>query len=73
VTVDPHTLNSGPGEALCAPESASTPAAGISGGSGAPRGAQTGVHGFQCEREAPDALAIAIARQINTDTSKEQA
>jgi len=57
VTAGPHTPNSGPRKALYASLAASTPAAGISGGSDAPRDAHAGAHGFGSERKPPDAAA----------------
>lgn len=52
MTADPRTLNSAPGKPLSASRRAATPAAGISAGSDALRGAQAGAHGFERARHA---------------------
>lgn len=52
MTADPHTPNSAPRKPLSASRRAATPAAGISGGSDALRGAQAGAHGFERAQQA---------------------
>lgn len=52
MTGDSHPTKPGPREPLYGPESASTPAAGISGGSGSLSGPRTGAESFEGEQEA---------------------
>lgn len=57
---DPHTTKPASGTGSDGPESASTPAVGISGGSRGLNGPQAGAHGFQGERNAANPYRVLV-------------